>query len=127
MSKTYEIYIAEKPYQALELGSDWRKHRFFMLADNTKESFAQAVTGHFIPEQELHYLRIKPTGLLKARVCPINLIQRPVSEITLLGPVKSGNEYTIRGDWNRALTAAVELNKFDLFLLIIKHHRTLVR
>jgi hypothetical protein len=114
MGRIFSVYIAEKPYHVPELGDQWRRHRFLMLGDDSNNEFTAPPKGIYAPEQELHYVRMRQTGLLKAMVFPFGRVARPVSEIDIKGPVARGDEYTIRGSWNRALATGVALNEQDL-------------
>ena len=114
MGHTFSVYIAEKPYRAPELGDQWRRHRFLMLGDDSHGRFEAATNALYMPEQELHYVRMRQTGLLKAMVFPFGRVARPAADIEIRGPIARGDEYSIRGPWNRALATGVALNEQDL-------------
>ena len=114
MDNMFSVFVAEKPYQDSELGDAWRTHRFLMLADMTQNHFLSASSDNYIPEQELHYVKMRRTPFLKAVVYPKGRIVRPKSDISVSQAIAFGSEYEVRGNWNRALATALASNYEDI-------------
>jgi hypothetical protein len=124
-SKTYGIYVGEKRYRDPALGKAWRQHRFLILSDETDSPVtAQMQRPVFQPEQELHYVRHRVSGLLRAIIVAS---PRPKDSFRLLGKVKSGPEGVVRGLWNRSLQVGIALNglklKFDDYRAVAEPQR----
>lgn len=107
-TKPYGIYVAEKAYQAPELGEEWRTHRFLVLSDDSTPIDVKMDWDNVCFDQELHFTRDSKTELLRAAAAMMKF--RDKGDIKILGPVVTGDELTVRNLWNRALQVGVALN-----------------